>query len=196
LPLIFISLAAIGTSRPFNVRHIIPSVLPFLVFMSVGIQSVKNRSLQILCVGFLIIISLFSLGNYYFEDRYHREDNKGAAEFLTINSLEHDLVICATHYTKLDLLYYLPPSKATNIVSFPIQTMHAAGTLPQEILQALNGRQRFWVFYSRTFDSNSVVSLKQYFDENYSSTLGFDSTGVKLVRYEVVTDFSADIPQG
>jgi len=189
LPISFMSLAAIVTFRPFHVRHVVPSLLPFIVFIALGIHSLQKRVLQNLCVGIFIVISGFSLNNYYFDNRYHREDNRGAANFLTMHSIENDLVICRTPYTTTNLFYYLPPPRLVKIIPFRTKAkVVTSQQLPEEMKQAITGRDRFWVFYSGAFEGKPKGPLEQHFDENYPSRLEFYSSGIKLILYEVVKD--------
>lgn len=186
LPLMFMSFAAIVISRPFNVRHIIPSLLPFLVFVALGIQNLNKRPLQFLGVGIFIVISVFSLKNYYFEDRYHREDYRGASQFLTAHSTQGDLIICMVPYTRTGLLYYLSSDNKLALVGYPKNTAFVDPTqIPEDLLKIIATRDRFWVLYSRVFAADPRGHLKSYLETSFSPSNEFHSTGVELILYEI-----------
>ena len=193
LPLTFMCLGAIVTSRPFHVRHVVPSFLPFIVFLALGVHCLQKRYLKIVCAGLIIFISVFSLNNYYFDNRYHRADNKGVANFLMRHSTEGDLVVCMTPYTTTNLFYYLSPPRHVKIIPFrPKSKVVSSRQLPERLQHDIAGRKHFWVFYKRSLDSKSKGLVEQHLDENYSSRLRFRSSNVKLILYEVIKD----TPQG
>jgi len=57
-------------------------------------------------IGALLLVSLVSLHNYYFNERYHREDNRAAGRFLEAHAAPDDLVIACAHYTLQNIQYY------------------------------------------------------------------------------------------
>jgi uncharacterized membrane protein len=186
LPLIFMSFAAIMTSRPFNVRHTIPSLLPFLIFLAYGIQNLNKKPLRIVAGGLFVAISIFSLTNYYFNDRYYRENSRGAGEFLTTNGSAEDLVICIARNGKTELQYYSSSGKVFSFWGYPNETRVIDPALMHEDLRKVIGkRDRFWVFYSRVFDADPQGHIKSYLDASYSTTIEYRSTGVELILYEI-----------
>ena len=188
-PIIFMSLAAIGTSRPFHVRHIIPSLLPFFVFLALGLVNVQKKYVQLFCVGIFLCISAISLNNYYFDEKYFREDNRGAVNFLASHSSENDLVICMEPWTPTSLLHYLPPTKFLTLIPFRTKSkVLTAEQLPVEMQERMAGHDRFWVYYTGSINGGPKGPMEQHFDENYVSRHEFYSSKVKLIQYEIVKD--------
>jgi len=186
LPIIVMTLAAIVTYRPFYERYVIPSLLPFLVFVAVGIQHVHKRFIRYVCVGLLIVVCSLSIQNYYFDPRYHREDNKGAAHFLKTHVVKGDVVICMTPHMTANLFHYLPAPRLMGIRPFRTKDkVLTSKKLPMELSEIIAGRNRFWVFYRHAMDDRPKGPLEQHFDENYVSRLEYYSSGIKLILYEV-----------
>jgi len=189
LPIIFMSLAAIVTYRPFYERYVLPSLFPFLVFVAVGIQLIHTRLIRFFCAGVLIVVSGLSIQNYYFDSRYHREDNRGAAHYLNEHVVKGDVVICMTPHMTANLFHYLPAPRLMGIRPFRTKdTVLTSKKLPMELREIIAGRNRFWVFSRHTKNDRPKGPLEQYFDEHYTSRLTFHSSGVKLILYEVGKD--------
>ncbi|GJL67079.1 MAG: hypothetical protein NPIRA05_20500 [Nitrospirales bacterium] len=186
LPIIFMSLAAIVTYRPFYERYVIPSLLPFFVFLAMGTQSIRRRSVQLFCAGVLIVVSGLSIQNYYFDPRYHREDNRGAAQFLNEHVVKGDVVICMTPHMAENLFPYLPAPRLMAIRPFRTKDkVLTSKKLPMELREIIAGRKRFWVFSRHTKNGRPKGPIAQHFDEHYISRLTFHSSGVTLILYEV-----------
>ncbi|WP_447971361.1 glycosyltransferase family 39 protein [Nitrospira sp. M1] len=189
LPIIGMSVAALVTYRPFYERYVITSMLPFLVFLAVGIQHVQNRFVRLCCVGVLLVVSGFSIQHYYFDPHYYREDNRGAARFLKDHVIQGDVVICMTPHTTANLFHYLPAPRRMAIRPFRTkETVLTSKKLPVELREIIAGRKRFWVFYSQSMNGRSKGPLEQHFDEHYVTRLEFYSSKIKLILYEVPHD--------
>ena len=65
-----------------------------------------------------ILCSRHSLGNYFFDSRYFREDNRGAGAYLSGNAAIGDLVFAHAPYTALNLEYYARRPDLT-VVGYP-----------------------------------------------------------------------------
>ena len=185
LPIIFMSIAAFITTRPFNVRHVIPSFLPFLLFVSVGIRSFRKQAVQAGVGGLVLAISVVSLVNYYFNDRYYRDDNRRAGEFLTTHAEQGDLIICMVSYSLRGLQHYSPDDRDLTFVGYPERSNRInVKRLPSDLQNIVAGRKRFWVFYCRTYDSDPWGRLRLFLGRRSVPRLNFRSNGVELMLYE------------
>ncbi len=106
IPLAGTVFGAIISSHPFNVRYAILSFPPFLIFLAVGVRDLPRHWMRMSTIGALLLVSLVSLHNYYFNERYHREDNRAAGRFLEAHAAPDDLVIACAHYTLQNIQYY------------------------------------------------------------------------------------------
>ncbi len=150
-----------------------------------GVQSLRFtwvRATAFIIIGF---ISLFSLSNYYFNERYQREDNRGAGQFLTSHSQANDLIIVTAPYTLRSLKYYY--SGNSDLVFTPYPSGHGLvkpARLESDLKTIIKDRGRFWLFLSRTFHSDPKGYIKRYCDRNFLRRLEFKSTGVELILYQ------------
>ena len=185
-PILFMSAAAFITTRPFNVRHVIPSFIPFLTCLAVGIQSFKKQIVQAAAGAVIIAISVWSLMNYYFDEQYYRDDNRGAGEFLTTHTNQGDLILCMVSYSLRGLQHYSPKDKDLTFFGYPEQINRLdIKKLPSEMQAIVADRKRFWVFYCRTYDSDPWERLRLFLGKKFVPSLNFRSNGVELILYEI-----------
>jgi len=105
-PMTFASFGALVTSHAFNVRYMILSFPPFLILLAVGGLGLPRGWVRASTVGVLLLVSVVSLHNYYYEEQYHREDNRAAGRFLAAHAAPDDLVIACASYTLRDIQHY------------------------------------------------------------------------------------------
>ena len=131
----------------------------------------------------MFFVSALSLSNYYFKQRYHKEDNRSARQYLTSEAAPYDLVICRTNYTDKDLKHYSDRDDIT-IVRFPVKTIDVnADEISQALSETIAGRDRFWLFLSRTFHSDPKGYLRKYCDETFYRSLELKNSGIELILY-------------
>lgn len=106
IPLAGAVFGAIISSHPFNVRYAILSFPPFLILLAVGALNLPRRWMRASVVSALLLGSLVSLHNYYYDERYHREDNRAAGRFLAAHAAPGDLVIACADYTLMNIRHY------------------------------------------------------------------------------------------
>ncbi len=106
IPLAGAVFGSIISSHPFNVRYAILSFPPFLIFLAAGALNLPRRWMRASVVSALLLVSLVSLHNYYFDERYQREDNRAAGRFLAAHAAPGDLVIACADYTLMNIRHY------------------------------------------------------------------------------------------
>jgi mannosyltransferase len=199
IPLGFAILGSAVTVHPFNARYAIISYLPFLAFLASGLVGIKLRWARNMVIGSLILISLVSLGNYYFEERYHREDNRAAAQFLSSHAAPGDLIVVSAAYTVLNLQHYYVGEPVV-FVGYPTHRMieedaaREANSLGAffvnpdrtgaDLERIIVGRDRFWLFLSRTFHSDAYGSIRRALDAKYRQQFSASWAGAELILYE------------
>lgn len=95
LTVVLITCFAVATHIPLNPRHFL-SVFPFfVVLIASGTASFKSALARFVLIAGLFLIMLASLYNYYFRVEYQKEDNRGAAEFITDHAREGENVFVA-----------------------------------------------------------------------------------------------------
>jgi hypothetical protein len=185
-PLIFAICGAILSPNEFNVRYTILSFPAFILLLIVGIKSIKYEWIRLFAFGTIILVSLFSLNNHFFNERYHKENNRAAGQFLTTHASSHDIVICTARYTYQMLSHYYKGNDI-EITGYPVKTLYVKhDELEPDLERILAGRKRFWLFLSRTFHSDPEGSIKKYCDKKFRRAKEFKSNGIELFLYNKI----------
>jgi hypothetical protein len=180
-PVAFAAVGALVTVHPFNVRYTIISFLPALVLMVMGVDALPGRPLRAATWVALAAVCAVSLRGYYADPRYARDDNRGAAAFLTAHGGTGAVVVVHRAFTVKDLRFYAP--SATHIAPFPRARKPGEQLTPMAELTALAGGQdHVWLFLSRaTPDEDAPITA--FFARQYRRTESFVSSGVELYEY-------------
>lgn len=184
-PLAFAVIGSIVTDNPFNVRYAILSFLPFVVFLAMGINSLQNPWLFRGALGIVVLVSLISSYNYFFNDRYHKENYRAAIHFLETHAVSSDLIICSAPYTIRNLKYYFNGQGNLQLIGYPNDTRYIKKPQIKSDLETIIGnRKRFWLFLCRTFHSDPEGYIRKYFDAHFRSDFEMKSNGIELIRYQ------------
>ena len=102
VPLIISWLASIFVPnfQPFRLLLILPA---FYLLLTIGISTVNNKKLQFFVIGLFLIINLVCLSVYYSNPYFHREDWRGAVNFLL---KQNKLVILPSETSNWPIRYY------------------------------------------------------------------------------------------
>lgn len=182
-PLAFAVFGAIFTPNEFNVRYTVLSFPPFILFLVTGFQIERFKWVRLVFLAVVGLLSAYSLSNHFFDDRYHKENNRAAGQFLSTHAMPNDLIICSAAYTDQDLKHYYSRNDL-KIVRYPAYTLYVKPNLIEpDIKKIIEGRDHFWLFLSRTFHSDPNGYLRQYCDQHFPRELDFKSIGVELILY-------------
>ena len=192
-----IALAVLGTavtSHPYNVRYTLLALPPVLILVAAGIWFLPRAWLRGWTGGVVIALSAASLGNYYSNPRYFRDDNRGAAAFLRAHAEPNALVIVSAPYTALPLRHYLG-ALPLGLVGYPSDDqgpLHDGSLQPdqvesdrvdEDLTRLVEGRPGFWLFLSRVFHSDPDGRLLGSADAHYRRAVEYTGPGVRVIRY-------------
>ena len=187
----FAFIGSIITVHPFNVRYAVLSFPPFLVFLTAGTQCFRGNWAKRITFAIIGIICIFSLKNYFFDERYHRDDNRAAGRFLSAHALPNDLVIASAAYTSDNLRYYYQ-GMPVKIVGYP-QKKNQLETgarfiepsrVETDLEAILREQERFCLFLSRTYHSDPHGYIRSYCDVHFNRERELKGSGVDLVLYK------------
>jgi 4-amino-4-deoxy-L-arabinose transferase-like glycosyltransferase len=182
-PLSFAVGGAIFSANEFNVRYTILSFPPFLIFLTNGMLNIKFKWIRICTLGLVLLISVLSLSNHYFNHKYYKEDNRGAGQFLLSYAAPHDLVLCVTGYTERDLQHYTNDAKII-IDRLVAKTLYIEpDTIPRTVSKKISGKEQFWLFLSRTYHSDPESNIRKYCEDHFFRKKKYRSDGVELLLY-------------
>ncbi|MBI2865620.1 MAG: glycosyltransferase family 39 protein [Chloroflexi bacterium] len=108
LPVCLIALLSLG-KRDFNARYLFPIVPAYYLLAAIGLVVLLSRGrLRILAgVASLVLIGIwgYSLHNYYFSEKYSRDDHRSAVEYIRRNALPGDLVVLDANFDSVYRYY-------------------------------------------------------------------------------------------
>lgn len=197
-PLVFAVFGALYTVHPFNVRYAILAFPAFVFILAVGIIGLNRRWLYVSALIFVCVTSFWSLKNYYFNEEFHRENNRAAGKFLTQHAEPDDLVIGSAAYTTKNLKYYYRGNLSLTFVGYPgegnsngeadSETPGAEFvndmSLDVDLRNILADRNSFWLFLSRTFHSDPYQKIRNFCEMNFYRTASASWNGAELIRFE------------
>jgi len=211
-PLAFATLGALVTVHPFNVRYAILSFPAFIILLSYGIERFPMYGGRLGTFGIIVLISVLSLFNYFYDQRYQRDNNRAAGQFLSIHALPNDVIITSAPYTAKNLRYYSRRDDIT-IVGYPTPRRYRLeGVASQkkqkldrsedsvgesfavggELKGIIDGRERFWLFLSRTYHSDPKGYILKFCDEHFRRELEGSWNDARLILYRTRNEVMED----
>jgi len=199
-PLVLAVFGSIFTTHVFNVRYAIMAFPAFIICLAVGSNSFGERWQRLIVVAAVIVISVISCGNYYFDEKYHRDNNRAAAVMLSTHGRENDIIIASAGYTSRNLKYYYRGKYNVEIVGYPRDVDRNNDTNTErgssyfiggnkvdvDIERMLEGKERFWLFLSRTYHSDPYGYIKYYCESRYDRKMHqrWNNGATELILYE------------
>jgi len=89
--------------QPFRLLLALPAFYLLLVY---GISKFFSRKTQVALVVFILVVNLFSLGVYYFNPYFHREDWRGVVNYIEENGNEKTLALIPSETSHWPYDYY------------------------------------------------------------------------------------------
>jgi uncharacterized membrane protein len=176
------------TVHPFNVRYAILAFPPFMMLIGLGVAELRWRPARAAACAAIAIVSAVALYGYYLNPRYYRDDNRGGAHFIASHSTGHELVIVSAPFTAINLRYY-DPGYRTRLARYPPaeQEWVDSARVGSDLGAMLGDEDRFWLFLSRTYDSDPHGYLEEYCEQHFRRGPSYVGTGVRVIRYELET---------
>jgi hypothetical protein len=180
VPLACVLILCWQNAKAFNVRYVLVSLPAFLCVLALGLQAFRPPVKQLLTV-LVFGTLLLSLGNYYFNDRYAREDVRGAARYIEKNAVSDECILVPTVIEVFD--YYYDGESPIRNVWIP------AGTPQERIDEQLDKVfatcSTVWYVAAREWDHDKSGYLRGALDSRCRvvETMG-DLAGVSITKYE------------
>jgi len=172
----------------YNVRYVIPSLLPLVVMLAVA-MSRENKKLAILLGLVFVMINGVSLTNRIRLPTHRNEDSRAACAYLAAHAEQPQRVFSLAHYMQSSARYYLP----SNYQVIPMADVTAEPSTLEAAIELINEQDGpFWVFYSREFHGDPEGIFKQSMLKNPQVTLEKSYEGVELFRGVAPIRFSLE----
>lgn len=180
VPIISVIMLSVFKNMTFNVRYTLAAFPAFILILSLGIVGFKSKMTRFIICLLVVLVSAYSLNNYYFNERYAKEDSRSAARYITMDSQLNDVILITSirepfnYYYKGDL----------TVVGLYANEMISDKKMRQAIEQKTRGYNRVWLVLSRTWEVGSSEMIQGYFDVNYGLIGKKIFPGIKVFLYK------------
>ncbi len=157
--------------QPFRLLLILPA---FYLLLAIGISTVNSNKLQFIVVGLFLIINLVCLSVYYFNPYFHREDWRGAVNFL----LEQKrLVILPSETSNWPIRYYDRNNQVKLLsIGRGVEEIEKVGKIEEQNVFFIN-------YLTDVFDPNGLIVSKLK-EEGYNKTNEISFNQISLWEYQ------------
>jgi 4-amino-4-deoxy-L-arabinose transferase-like glycosyltransferase len=180
LPLVLLLAICWQNAKAFNVRYMLVALPVYVCLVAAGVQALPGSWRKL--VAALVFATLaVSLGNYYFNARYAKEDVRAAARFVEASIADGECVL-APIVTEVFQHYF----KKDNRVAF-VAAPRGIGrdVLEERLGRHLAGCRAVWLVRSREWDSDPEGELMLALGNMYRETARVKHfTGVEVRKYE------------
>jgi hypothetical protein len=142
----------------YNVRYLSFALSTFIIIIAHGLLAPRSKVIQgVLFVSFMIL-TLMSLHNHYYAEKYFKEDYRSAAEFVSEHSQDGDIVVSTN--TRPFLYYYQG--------SLEVHPFYWSPTEYRERIETpIQGYSRMWLVISRPWENDPRGKMKEYIKDTY-----------------------------
>jgi uncharacterized membrane protein len=141
LPILLMAGLSLLNLKAPNSRYAFLSFAPYLILLAIGVSSIRRRTLRILVLAAIVLLSVWSDQRYFTDREYWRPDARGAGRLLTREAGPGDAVVVyaldypLTHYVPGSMSFLLPGQSA-------FTDEQAAGAW---LRANTDGRRRVWI---------------------------------------------------
>ncbi len=181
VPLLGVTLLSLRNAKVFHPRYV-ALALPFLLtLLGAGFAHLRatRRSLGYAAAFLVMAPSLVSLGNYYGNGRYAREDSRGAARILLAMATDSDIVL---GQGAPQLLEWYEHGPAPVVVVYE-PWLRDPKALDARIEGWAAGRRHVWLMCVRPWLQDPKRTLKAELDHRFGPGETYPLNGVTLIRY-------------
>ena len=89
--------------QPFRLLLVLPA---FYLLLALGISGISSIKIRTMASAFIILVNLISLGVYFKNPFFHREDWRGAVNFIEENGGEKTIVLLPSYTSHWPYTYY------------------------------------------------------------------------------------------
>ncbi len=179
-PIIGTSVLAILNVKVFNPRYIAVALPLILVLMAAGAVRLKRLPGAVVA-GLLVVLSCWSLGNYYWNSAYWREDVRGAVQHIEQRESPGDVVLVPV---VADVFEHYYEGEQEHFLLYPGQA-RTDNEVAERVTSGLTGHHRLWFVSSRLWHVDPEGRIAAYLDSRYELLDLVRFPGVKVSLYSL-----------
>ena len=174
-----ISLAAGFELSDYNVRYVLPSLVPLIVLLAIAIVHASSRTFAIAMAILLISVSAVSLANRQLVGKFQNEDTRSAANYIVSHESGSSKVFTVAFYMEESARHYLPED-------YQVTPIERVTEEPETLAAAMSLLAQHdddcWIMYSREFHGDPQGKFKQAMVSDPEIEIAGTWEGVELYR--------------
>ncbi len=180
VPLVLLLALCWQNAKAFNPRYLLVSLPAFICLIAAGVRSLPGVTKPAAAV-LVFATLLFSLGNYYFNPRYEKEDVRGAARYIEDNIQDGECVLAPT-VAEVFEHYFQKPNRVYR-TGAPAGTSRAA--LTEKLGSVFENCSGVWYVRSREWENDPNGDVSAALGAVYTGKETIEGfSGVELLRFE------------
>jgi hypothetical protein len=180
LPLAAIVLLAVRNVKPYNVRYAC-IVLPWILLVAARGLATLPRRLGMVWTAALVVLTLTSLGGYYFADRYQKEDIRAAAAYIAASSAPDDAVLVPVVTA---VFRYYHAGDGPVLATWGVDRLDNLEEARALVASRLAGRTAVWIVLAREWFLDPRGWLPEALAEAGRLRAAAAFPGVRVLRWE------------
>ncbi len=184
LPLAGVFVLAALTANPFNPRYTITAYPALVLVAAAGGWALFARGGKLLAYAVMTgvaAVSIWSLGNLYFDDHYSKEASGRLGGYLDSATGPEDLVLVNAPYMEMPVGYYY--TGEAEVRGYPRGGKSADEVTADEIRELISGRPQVWLVLSRTFHGDREGRLRELLGDHLRETDEQGFPGIVAYRF-------------
>jgi mannosyltransferase len=179
VPLVLLLAITWQNAKPFNVRYMLVSLPAYVCLVAAGLQALTASWKRVAAILVFVTLAI-SLGNFYFNSRYAKEDVEGAVRYVESHIEEGECVLAPT-VTEVFAYYFGKPNA--------VHRVSASTGISREVLDERLGRYLadcpvVWYVRAREWDNDPDGLLLAALEQLYGDTTTVKGlTGIQIRRY-------------
>lgn len=182
LPLGLSLLASLKVGTIVHVRFAIVVLPAYVMIIGAGVAALRSPWLRGALLAGLLVLSLWSDRQYFFNPAYWREDARGAAAMIAQREQKDDVVAgVSSYFMHYAFSYYY--RGGCRLVTFPFDTMAREQNVRDLVAQHVGDAPRIWYVQSRQWETDPAGLLKSYLEAHYRVEYSAELPGVEVILF-------------
>jgi 4-amino-4-deoxy-L-arabinose transferase-like glycosyltransferase len=179
VPMVLTLLLCWQNAKAFNARYVLLGLPPYLCCVAAGITS-QRRAVRRLFAGLVVLTLLVSLGNYFFNGTYARDNVRAAARFVAAHASDEDCVLAPT-VREVFTHYYHGPCPMYAVYTGPGMPLSRRA---EQLVPMFANCDRVWYVRAREWATDPDGMILAALEGRYHEMERHDYEGVTLLLFQ------------
>jgi hypothetical protein len=175
-----VAVAAALKIKVVNARYLMCAFPVFIAIVAHGIPRGKARGAA--ATAALCAVMLYSTWNYHFDDRYARDDIRGAVEKIEEGERPGDLILAPGMKPVVE--HYYTGDRPVESIYAPFLDREG---ISEKLERMTEGRRRLWLVYSRPWDNDAAGDILSLIQSGADRQEEYHMPGLRLILFTLDT---------